>query len=50
MKKGIIDVPETGIDPVYERVFEDFDLTNINEYGYSFWVRYLALYPIQMRK
>ena len=50
MKKGMIDIPETGTDPVYTRLFAEFDLTNINEYGYSFWIRYLTMYPVPMKR
>ena len=50
MKKGLIDVPETGTDAVYTRLFNDFDLGNINEYGYSFWIRYLTMYPVPMKR
>ena len=50
MKKGLIDVPETGTEAVYTRLFNDFDLGNINEYGYSFWIRYLTMYPVPMKR
>lgn len=49
-KKGITDIPETGTDPVFTKVFSDFDLSNINEYGFNIWIRYLTMYPIPMKR
>lgn len=28
-----------------DKTFSDAELTNVNEYGYGFWMRYLTDYP-----
>ncbi|CAK56140.1 unnamed protein product (macronuclear) [Paramecium tetraurelia] len=46
--KGVSDSPWDGKDPVWTKKLIGSDLDDINEYGYSMWLRHLAHYPVQM--
>ena len=44
-QKGTLDSPVDGKDPVFTKKYVGTDLDDVNEYGYSFWLRYLTHYP-----
>lgn len=44
-----MDSPQNGKDPVITRKLQGADLDDVSEYGYGFWLRFLAQYPVQLK-